>query len=84
MRKGVTNNQIISLWTNRGFNSGTINYTINGGNAGFGPGWYMTDVVGCGTYVADRNGNLAVNIVNGAPVVLFPTQALGGSGICGR
>jgi alpha-amylase len=84
MRKGFTNNQVISLWSNRGSNSGTVNWTINGGNAGFGPGWYVTDVIACKLYVADGNGNVAVQIVNGAPVVLFPTQALNGSGICGR
>jgi hypothetical protein len=58
MRKGFTNNQVISLWTNRGANSGSQSYTIGGGNAGFGAGWYMTDVLSCKTWVADGSGNL--------------------------
>jgi hypothetical protein len=33
--------------------------------------------------IADA-GNIAITITNGLPQVLFPSQALTGSGICGK
>jgi alpha-amylase len=82
MRKGTSGRQIVSVYTNNGSNwSGAV--TVKGNVAGFGAFQKLYNVVACKPMTTNRNGDVSVPIVNGQPVVLYPTTELRGSGLCG-
>lgn len=77
IRKG----KMISVLTNRGSNSGSRTVRISN-ELGVGPGTRMTELLTCNVRTIDNRGRLNVPMSNGAPRIYYPTDSLGGSGIC--
>jgi alpha-amylase len=80
LRKGFDGNQIIILLNNNGADSRTYEITLSG--TGFSERENITEVIGCKTMTAGREGDLAVGIEKGAPQVFYPTASLEGTSIC--
>ncbi|KXT01114.1 hypothetical protein AC578_10882 [Pseudocercospora eumusae] len=83
MRKGYAGRQMVFVCSNRGSGAGSVTMTLGATNSGFTAGQRITEVLRCSTLTADSRGNLGVRIQSGLPSVLYPTDALVGSGICG-
>ena len=83
MRKGDTNYQIISVFTNLGASGASYTLTLPSSDTGFTDSQAVTEVMSCTAYTTDSSGNLAVSMASGLPRVFYPTAQLTGSGICG-
>lgn len=84
MRKGPAGNQIISAYTNRGASGASATITIAAANSGFTANQAVTEVLACVDGAADGQGNYGATFTGGKALVLYPTAALAGSGICGK
>lgn len=81
MRKGFDGKQIITVLSNLG--SGGASYTLQLGGTGYPAGMQVTDVYTCTSSVVGSNGQLPVPMGAGEPRILYPSERLVGSGICG-
>lgn len=79
MRKG----RALTVLTNSG--ADTYAYTVELGFPAhrFQPGTRLTEIVSCVSRTVDGTGGLEVPMDSGEPRVLFPTEELRGSGLCG-
>ncbi|KAK2795310.1 hypothetical protein FQN51_000495 [Onygenales sp. PD_10] len=80
MRKGFDDAQIITVLSNLG-SSGAA-YTLNLGDTGYTAGTQVTEVVTCTALTVDADGLVPVPMAGGEPRILYPTELLGGSGVC--
>ncbi|KAJ9199017.1 glycoside hydrolase family 13 protein [Paecilomyces variotii] len=79
-RKGVNGVQIVSVLSNQGSNGGAYELQVPGAAD---EGTELTEVFGCSTVTAGKNGTITVNMDKGEPRVFFPTFNMNGSGLCG-
>ncbi|OLL23553.1 Alpha-amylase A type-1/2 [Neolecta irregularis DAH-3] len=59
-------------------------YTLALSKSGFPSGTQITEVDGCTQLTAGTNGALDVKMETGRPRILYPTNLLNGSGLCGH
>ncbi|KAJ5167850.1 alpha-amylase [Penicillium canariense] len=78
--KGVEGRQLIMLLNNQGIQGKPYTLTLP---VTYNAGIEVTDVVSCQTYWVNNLGQLLVDMDKGEPRVFFPTQLMGGSGLCG-
>jgi alpha-amylase len=83
MRKGFTNYQIVSVFTNLGANGASYTLTLPSSDTGFTASQSLTEVMACTPHTTDSSGNLAVSMASGLPRIFYPTAQLTGSGVCG-
>lgn len=81
MRKGSSNNPVITVLSNRGSSGNT--YTLTLSNTGYSSGTSLTELYTCSTITAGSGGSLSVPMASGQPRSLVPTSWLSGSGLCG-
>jgi alpha-amylase len=81
MRKGVAGSQVVGVFSNKGA-SGSSSFTLASAKSGFTAGQSLTDILSCKTYTADSSGNVVISITGGAPLALYSTSRLSGSGLC--
>ncbi|EGE86564.1 alpha-amylase A type-3 [Blastomyces dermatitidis ER-3] len=81
MRKGFDGKQIITVLSNLG--SGGASYTLQLGGTGYPAGMRVTDIYTCTTAVVGSNGQVPVSMAAGEPRILYPSERLVESGICG-
>ncbi|KKZ66125.1 alpha-amylase A type-3 [[Emmonsia] crescens] len=81
MRKGFDGKQIITILSNLG--SGGSSYTLHLGGTGYPAGMRVTDIYTCKTAVVGSNGQVPVPMTAGEPRILYPSERLVGSGVCG-
>ncbi|EGC43184.1 alpha-amylase [Histoplasma capsulatum var. duboisii H88] len=81
MRKGFDGKQIITVLSNLG--SSGASYTLQLGGTGYPAGMRVTDVYTCTSSAVGSNGQLPVPMGAGEPRILYPSERLVGSGICG-
>ncbi|KAJ9251246.1 CAZyme family GH13 [Paecilomyces variotii] len=79
-RKGVNGVQIVSVLSNQGSNGGAYELEVPGAAD---EGTELTEVFGCSTVTAGKNGTITVDMDKGEPRVFFPTFNMNGSGLCG-
>ncbi|KAB8074018.1 alpha-amylase AmyA [Aspergillus leporis] len=79
-RKGREGRQVVMVLSTQGSNSGA--YTIRLMN-GYQPSYVVVDVLTCDTYKINDMGELRLPMDKGEPRVLFPTNLMRGSGLCG-
>lgn len=79
-RKGVNGVQIVSVLSNQGTKGGAYELQVPGAAD---EGTKLTEVFGCGTVTAGKNGSITVQMDKGEPKVFFPTFNINGSGLCG-
>ncbi|KUJ09148.1 alpha-amylase [Mollisia scopiformis] len=82
MRKGATNYQIISVFSNLGAGGSSYTLTLSSAETGFTANQALVEVMSCTAYTTDSSGNLAVAMAGGLPRVFYPEAGLAGSGIC--
>lgn len=82
MRKGYTDSQIISVFTNLGAGGSSYTLTLSTTQTGFTANQALIEVMGCTAYTTDSSGNIAVAMASGLPRVFYPTAQLTGSGVC--
>ncbi|KAL4788290.1 glycoside hydrolase superfamily [Aspergillus varians] len=80
MRKGYNGTQVITVLTNGGSGSGS--YTLSLPNTGYAAGSALTEVLSCIDITVSDDGTVPVPMESGLPRVLYPSEALEGSGIC--
>ncbi|CAK4006853.1 alpha-amylase [Lecanosticta acicola] len=73
---------VISVFNDDGAGAPSRSVTFANSKSSFGAGTAFVDIVSCTQYTTDVNGNLKITISNGAPMVLFHTGGLTGSGLC--
>ncbi|KAJ9157608.1 Alpha-amylase A type-3 [Pleurostoma richardsiae] len=78
MRKGA----VVSVYTNVGGSGSAYSVALPAASTGFSAGEALTDVMSCAAFTADSSGGLSVSLSAGAPLVLYPTSLLSGTGIC--
>lgn len=83
LRKGEAGAAIVSVYTNRGSNSGGSTMTLAASRTGYSANTDLVEVLSCATLRVDSRGNLGVTVSNGLPGVYYPRQKLIGSGLCG-
>ncbi|KAK5168129.1 uncharacterized protein LTR77_006697 [Saxophila tyrrhenica] len=76
-RKG----KMVTVLTNCG--SEGDSYTVEF-DAKYQPNKKLTEVLTCETAQADGEGKIEVEVTKGEPKVYYPTERLGGSGVCGN
>ncbi|KAF7586955.1 hypothetical protein BBP40_007979, partial [Aspergillus hancockii] len=81
MRKGHDGVQVITVLSNQGASGGS--YTLSLGGTGYTAGLKLTEVTTCSTVTVGSDGKVPVPMEKGLPRVLFPTEKLSGSKICG-
>jgi len=82
MRKGFTEYQIVSVFSNLGASGGSYTLALGSSATGFTAGMQVVEVVGCTLYTVDGSGNLQVAMSGGLPRVFYPLAQLSGSGVC--
>ncbi|KAL4932676.1 alpha-amylase [Aspergillus undulatus] len=80
MRKGPAGAQVVTVITNDG--SSGSSYTLDLPNTGFESGVSLKEIFSCTDITVSEDGTVPVPIESGLPVVLYPSERLGGSGIC--
>ncbi|KAJ5632125.1 alpha-amylase [Penicillium lividum] len=79
--KGIEGRQVIMLLSSQGVNGDP--YTLELWSS-YNAGTNVTEVLSCKTYMVDEwDASLVVDMDSGLPRVLFPTQLMPGSGLCG-
>ena len=68
---------------NYGAGAATQKITLSSALTGFSAGIRFTDIVNCTVYTADSDGLVTLNIVDGQPLVVYHSNGLTGSGLCG-
>jgi alpha-amylase len=84
MRKGFTNYQIISVFTNQGASASSYTLTLPSSDTGFAADQSVVEIGECTTTSTDSSGNLEVDMAGGWPRIYYPLAQLIGSGICGN
>lgn len=84
MRKGDTDAQIVSVYTNQGADASSYTLTLPSSDTGFTAGQSLVEIGGCTTTTTDSSGNLDVAMESGLPRIYYPTAQLTGSGVCGQ
>ncbi|KAK3096370.1 hypothetical protein LTR53_019316, partial [Teratosphaeriaceae sp. CCFEE 6253] len=82
MRKGHDGKQVITVLNNNGATAAYFLLEITG--HGFSPGTQLTEVLTCTDIAVNGSGYLNVPMFAGTPKVLYPTDLLEGSALCGR
>ncbi|KAK3114807.1 hypothetical protein LTR53_006503 [Teratosphaeriaceae sp. CCFEE 6253] len=82
MRKGHDGKQVITVLNNNGVTAAYFLLEITG--HGFSPGTHLTEVLTCTDTTVNGSGYLNVPMFAGTPKVLYPTDLLEGSALCGR
>lgn len=81
MRKGSNDTQVIGVFNNLG-SAGSASFNLLATSSGFEAGLKVTDVLSCEEFTTDGKGDLELSIESGAPLVLYSTVQLEGSGLC--
>ncbi|PLB45628.1 alpha-amylase [Aspergillus steynii IBT 23096] len=79
-RKGREGRQVVMVLSTQGSQSGE--YTVRMMN-GYQPSFVVIDVFTCKTYTINDMGELRLDMDKGEPRVLYPTNLMHGSGLCG-
>lgn len=79
-RKGREGRQVVMVLSTQGSQSGE--YTVRMMN-GYQPSYVVIDVFTCKTYTINDMGELRLDMDKGEPRVLYPTNLMYGSGLCG-
>ncbi|KAK1148926.1 hypothetical protein N8T08_007601 [Aspergillus melleus] len=79
-RKGREGRQVVMVLSTQGSQSGA--YTVRMMN-GYQPSYVVIDVFTCKTYTINDMGELRLDMDKGEPRVLYPTNLMYGSGLCG-
>lgn len=82
MRKGNNDTQVIGVFSNIGA-GGSKTLDLLATSSGFDAGMDVTEVLSCDQFTTDDSGDLSLSIKGGAPLVLYSTTQLSGSGLCG-
>ncbi|KAH9822862.1 putative alpha-amylase [Teratosphaeria destructans] len=82
LRKGAYDDAgTTSVFSNYG--SGTnATLSLNSSATGWTKGTTFIDLLSCDEFTTDSSGTLSVTIVDGAPLVLYPTSGLSQTGLC--
>ncbi|GAB7364059.1 hypothetical protein MBLNU230_g4613t2 [Neophaeotheca triangularis] len=81
MRKGFEGAQVLTLLTNNG-EDGPY-YTQSLTDHGHAPGTPITEIITCTNLTVNGSGHLNVDMAAGEPRILYPTQLLYNSSLCG-
>ncbi|TKA68006.1 hypothetical protein B0A55_10541 [Friedmanniomyces simplex] len=81
MRKGFAGSQVITVLNNNGVTAAYFLLDITG--HGFPPGTQLTEIFTCANLTVNGTGHLNVPMFAGTPKVLYPTDLLLGSPLCG-
>ncbi|OLN88606.1 Alpha-amylase A type-3-like protein 1 [Colletotrichum chlorophyti] len=81
MRKGFTDSQVVSVYSNVGKN-GTFSVALPRADTGFRPCKLILEVTKCRPFVTDSRGVLKAASVGGDPLVFVPAERVMGTGIC--
>lgn len=81
LRKGNEDTQIVTVLTNDG--SGAPKHDLDVGNTGFAPDLSVTDIISCNKYTVGPSGVVTLKMASGEPQVLYPSDLLYGSRLCG-
>ena len=81
MRKGANGSQVITVLTNNGENED--DWTLDLENHGFTSGTQVTDILTCTEMTVNSSGVLSIPMRSGLPKVIYPTQLLQNSSLCG-
>lgn len=81
-RKGPAGDQVVTVLSNAGEQSGSPTLTLPARDTGFQAGAKITEVLTCKEVTADGNGNVNVAIPQGLPGVYYPSAGLSGSSLC--
>lgn len=83
MRKGFTDAQIISVFSNLGASGASYTLSLNNAQTGFTANQAVVEVLGCTMLNTDADSDLAVSMAQGLPRIFYPRARLVGSGVCG-
>lgn len=83
MARGSDGAQVITVLTNSGADFPDWNLDLSVGSLGYGSGTSLTEVLSCKTYTVDTSGSLTLPITQGLPMVLYSTDGLSNSSLCG-
>lgn len=81
LRKGNQDTQIITVLTNDGSDAPKRDLVV--GNTGFAPDIPVTDIISCNNYTVGPSGVVTLRMASGEPQVLYPSDLLYGSKLCG-
>jgi alpha-amylase len=84
MRKGDTDYQIISVFTNLGAGGSSYTLTLPSSDTGFSDSQSVVEIGSCTVTSTDSSGNLDVPMASGLPRIYYPQAQLTGSGVCGQ
>nr|UBX54574.1 glycoside hydrolase [Aspergillus sp.] len=79
-RKGVDGRHVVMVLSTQGAQGHPYPLKLW---VSYNPGTAVMDVLNCVNYTVDGYGELIVPMDKGEPRVLFPTELMGGSGLCG-
>ncbi|KAI7202314.1 alpha-amylase [Hortaea werneckii] len=80
LRKGVPGDQVITILTNSGQDSGRNVIELT--NHGYPPGSSVVELLTCTNLVVDDRGLLEVTLFAGKPGIIYSAGSLVGSGLC--
>lgn len=82
LKKGADGEATLSAFSNNGASSPSTTTKICSDH-GYGKGTSLTDVISCSTYKVGSDNCINVDVTSGRPAVLFSTDKLAGSTLCG-
>lgn len=74
--------KVISVFTNDGAGAASRTVTISKAKTSFPANTGFMDIVSCKEFKTDSNGDLAITVNSGLPMVLFHTNGLTGGTLC--
>ncbi|KAF2768834.1 alpha-amylase [Teratosphaeria nubilosa] len=81
LRKGASGKRTTSVFSNYGTGTNAT-LSLNSSATGWTKGTTFIDLLSCDEFTTDSSGTLSVTIVDGAPLVLYPTSGLSKMGLC--
>lgn len=82
MSKGHNGSQVITILTNTGSMQSKYEAHIDG--LDYAPGTQMTEILTCTPLLVNQTGTLSVPMSQGHPKIIYPTELMTGSGLCGH
>ncbi|KAI6790792.1 glycoside hydrolase family 13 protein [Hortaea werneckii] len=80
LQKGEKGKQVLMILTNSGEDGDDNDVSFD---SGYSSGASLTDILTCNTVSVGNGGSVKVTLKGGEPIVLFSTDALKGSTLCG-
>lgn len=82
LRKGQAGNQIVSVYSSAGQNSGSYSITLSATNTGFSPNEELVEVMSCTRIKTTSDATLEATISSGLAAIYYPASKLEESEIC--